>query len=158
MSEGRRTLTFSGLHDLMPEVDRLLDGYRQAGNWSLGQICNHLGSSMILCVEGFPEAAPWPIRASLGRIVKRKILRSGVMPAGARLPERFSPRPGLDDRAEAEAYRATINAFSAHRGPVSPHPFFGPMTYDDWSRLHTIHAAHHLGFLLPAASVVLETA
>jgi hypothetical protein len=152
MSDGRRTLTFGGLHEVMPEVDRLLAGHRPAGNWSLGQICNHLGSTLLCSVEGFPEAAPWPVRATLGRLFKRKVLRSGVMPTGVGLPEKFVPKPDLDARAEAEALRAAINAFSSHRGPVASHPFFGPMTYDDWARLHTIHGAHHLSFLLPVES------
>ncbi|WZO98740.1 DUF1569 domain-containing protein [Isosphaeraceae bacterium EP7] len=149
MSNRRRTLSFGGLHDVMPEVDRLLAGHRTAGRWSLGQICNHLGAGIVLSVDGFPGSAPWPIRATLGRFYKRKVLRSGVMPAGGKLPEKFTPRPGLDDRAEAEALRAAINAFSAHRGPVAPHPFYGPMTYDEWARLHSIHGAHHLSFTFP---------
>ena len=42
----------------MPEVDRLLQGHRTVGNWSLGQICNHLAGSFIYSVEGFPAQGP----------------------------------------------------------------------------------------------------
>ena len=33
--------------------------------------------------------------------------------------------------------------------PPAPHPFFGPLTRAEWTRLHCIHCAHHLSFALP---------
>lgn len=27
---------------------------------------------------------------------------------------------------------------------TTKHPFFGEMTYDEWSKLHTMHLDHHL--------------
>ena len=50
----------------MPEVDRLLEGHTTTGQWSLGQICNHLGTAMQYTVEGFPEQAPWLLRRTRG--------------------------------------------------------------------------------------------
>src|SRR4051794_14935085 len=41
----RRDLSFTSLEDVMAEVDRLLAGHETVGRWSLGQICNHLGTS-----------------------------------------------------------------------------------------------------------------
>ena len=49
----RRTLEFERIDDVMSEVDRLLDGYASAGNWSLGQICNHLAGTYRMSIEGF---------------------------------------------------------------------------------------------------------
>lgn len=151
MSE-RRTLTFTSLDQVMPEVDRLLaSGYDPAGKWSLGMICNHLASTYILSVEGFPAKVMSSklFHATIGRIIKGKVLGSGSMPAGIKLPEEVLPRPSLDDRAEAEALRAAIGQYGLHQGPVADHPAFGKMTRAEWDRIHMIHSGHHLSFLVP---------
>ena len=145
----RRRLDFQRLDDVMPEVDRLLKGYRATGRWSLGQICKHLAGMMHSSVDGFAQTAPWVVRATVGPLAKRHVLRTGRMPEGIKLPKAAQPRPDLDARAEAEALRATIQQFARMAGPLKPHPFFGKLTVDEWTRLHAIHAAHHLGFLVP---------
>ena len=145
----RRTLDFARLDDVMPDVDRLLAGHATAGNWSMGQICNHLAGTYRMSVEGFGVKAPWLLRATLGRVFKKKVLGERRMKAGIKVPERFLPKPGLDDRAEAEALRSSIAHYRSHPEPRAPHPFFGPMTGDEWDRLHLIHSAHHLSFAVP---------
>ncbi len=147
----RRALQFASLDQVMPDVDNLLNGYRKVGQWSLGQICNHLGISLRGSVEGFDGRAPWLFRKTLGLVFKRKIFKTGKMKAGIKLPERFLPKPNLDDRAEAEAFRACLYLFAANTDPCAEHPFFGPFTREEWTRLHCIHAAHHLSFLWPCA-------
>jgi hypothetical protein len=147
--DARRPLSFSSLAEVMPEVDRLLEGHTTVGRWSLGQICNHLTISLIGSVEGIPVKAPWLVRKTLGVVVKRRILATGQMRAGVRIPERFWPRPGLDARAEAEALRGALRLYSAHTGPMADHPFLGPMSRDEWTRIHCIHHAHHLSFVRP---------
>jgi hypothetical protein len=112
-------------------------------------MCNHLSATFRHSIEGFGVKAPWPLRVALGRSIKKQVLASGQMRPGVKLPERFLPKPGLDDRAEAEALRAALGIFRAHSGPVADHPMFGPMTLADWTRLHCIHCAHHLSFVSP---------
>jgi hypothetical protein len=148
----RRPLSFDTLDRVMPDVDRLLAGHRTVGQWTLGQICNHLASGLIGSVEGFAGQAPWLLRMTLGRVVRRQVLGSGRMAAGLKLPERFQPRPGLDARAEAEALRAALHLYSASLEAPVPHPFFGSMTRDEWTRFHCIHCAHHLSFVLPGTA------
>lgn len=145
----RRALGFTSLDEVMPEVDRLLQGHRTVGKWSLGQICNHLTGSLVYSVEGFPVQLPWLIRKTLGPIFKRKVFQTGRMREGIKLPDHILPRPGLDARAEAEALRGALLAYSRHTGPLAPHPMFGPLSRDEWTRLHCIHCAHHLSFALP---------
>jgi hypothetical protein len=149
---GRRELRFETLDRVMPDVDRLIAGYRALGNWSLGQVCNHLSGALVNSVEGFPVKAPWVVRATIGRWKRKEFLAAQSMPEGIRLPETLRPKPSLDDRAEAEALRAALRLFAAHTGPTADHPFFGPMTRDQWDRLHRVHCAHHLSFLLPDES------
>jgi hypothetical protein len=147
----RRPLEFSSLTEVMPDVDRLLQGHRAGGNWSLGQMCNHLSDSLIFSVDGFGVKAPWLIRKTLGPIIKRQLYKTGKMSEGIKLPEKFLPKPGLDARAEAEALRAALQRYSAYTGPMADHPMFGPLSRDEWTRLHCIHCAHHLSFMHPSA-------
>jgi hypothetical protein len=149
ITTGRRPLRFDSLDEVMPDVDRLLRGHRTLGRWSLGQICKHLTGGIVGSVEGFPGRAPWLLRMTLAPIIKRQILATGRMREGVKLPEKFLPRPGLDDRAEAEALRGALQLYAAHTGPMADHPFFGPLDRDTWTRIHRIHCAHHLSFALP---------
>ncbi|MGE5755043.1 MAG: DUF1569 domain-containing protein [Planctomycetaceae bacterium] len=146
----RRTLTFARLDQVMPDVDRLLEGHETAGRWSLGMICNHLGSAIQGSIAGFPGRAPWLVRKTIAPFAKRKVLRAGRMGEGVKVPEAYLPKPGLDARAEAEALRAALRLYAAHSDPLAEHPLFGRMSRDEWNRLHCIHCAHHLSFVHPA--------
>ena len=76
------------------------------------------------------------------------------MPEGIKLPSKeLEPDPGVDDRAEAEALRATIRLFLAEDGPFTAHPIFGPLSVEEWRNLHRIHCAHHLSFAKPLATI-----
>ena len=157
----RRKLSLTGVDQIMPEVDRLLsEGYTPAGNWSLGQVCKHLCEAMKGSIEGYPSL-PFPnnlvlglIRPLMGATLKKRILTLNEMKSGVRLPDKFVPNSGLDDRAEAEALRAMIRMYAAHAGPMAPHPVFGSMARNEWDHLHTIHASLHLSFLVPNRSAV----
>jgi len=145
----RRELTFSALDQVMPEVDRLLVGYKAVGNWSLGQMCSHLTQAIAGSVEGFPGRAPWLLRKTIGPMIIRGILKQGKMREGVQLPEAFRPKPELDDRAEAEAFRAAVRLFASHQGPLAEHPLGVKLSHADWERLHCVHCAHHLSFAIP---------
>jgi hypothetical protein len=149
MSE-RRTLTYSSLNDVMPDVDRLLQGHRMGGKWTLGQVCYHLSKGIQRSVDGPPLKAPWWMRWFIGPFAKRHIFKTGSMPEGIKIPAvTLDPPDSLDDRAEAEALRATINLFLAAPGPLGKHAMFGKLSMEEWRRFHAIHCAHHLSFAIP---------
>lgn len=152
----RRPLEFATLDRVMPEVDRLLLGHSTAGNWSLGQVCHHLAWALTGSVDGFPGQAPWLFRRTVGRVLLNRLLKSGRMPEGVRIPEGGDPRPGLDARAEAEALRAALRIFAGHTGPLPENPFLGPVTRAQAERIHCIHCAHHLSFVLPAEDEAVD--
>jgi hypothetical protein len=149
MIEGRRKLSFATLDEVIPEVDRLLQGHRTLGKWSLGQICNHLAASMVMAVEGPPARAPWVIRKTVGPFLVTRVLKTGRFPDGIKLPRKFDPKPGVDARAEAEALRAATRLFAMHTGPLADHPLAGSLPRASWERFLCIHCAHHLGFVVP---------
>jgi hypothetical protein len=146
----RRELKFASLEDVMPEVERLLRGHKTVGNWSLGQICNHLAIPLRLPVHGYDgPMPPWLVRKVLAPVILRRILQTEKMREGASAPDALQPKPGVDARQEADALRLAIAELLAYHGPVHPHPFFGKMSHDEWVRLSRIHCAHHLSFALP---------
>jgi hypothetical protein len=149
-----RELAFADLGQVMPEVDRLLEGYTPLGRWTLGQVCQHLTRSLVGTVEGLPGKAPWLVRKTIGPWLGRRLLSRGRMPEGIRIkPEwNLAPTSGLNDRAEAEALRGALSIFATRTEPFPEHPYFGPLDRRQWDRLHCIHCAHHLSFLLPACS------
>ena len=151
MPASRRPLVFRSIDRVMPEVDVLLLGHETTGRWTLAQICNHLTRTIVGTVDGFPPGvrATWVVRALLGPIVLRRVLKTGRMAAGIPAPKAIVPPSDLDPRAEAEALRAAINILAGYSGPPLPHPFAGRITADDARLLTAIHAAHHLSFVRP---------
>jgi hypothetical protein len=145
----RRTLNFALLDEVMPDVERLLAGHSTVGQWSLGQICNHLARTISGSVDGFPTLAPWLIRRTVGPLAFRGVDRLGRLPTGVKAAAYLIPPPGLDARAEAEALGAAIARFQALTGPAGEHPFFGRMSLARLTRAHCLHCAHHLSFARP---------
>jgi hypothetical protein len=151
---GRRPLDYASLDDVMPDVDRLLLGHETVGRWTLGQICNHVATSIRLSAEGARITLPgaWLIRKTIGPMLGRRLLRKRRMPEGFRVPTpALLPKSDLDDRAEAEALRATIRLYRPEEAANTNHPIFGHFTPEQWRQFHAIHCAHHLSFAIPTA-------
>ena len=151
MTPGRRTLRFQDLEDIMPDVERLLDGHTTVGHWSLGQICRHLATVMRLSVDR-PASTPHDATRRVGEERKREFFESGVVPEGIPTSPRLLPAEALDEHEEAEGLRQAIAHYQASPGPVVPHVLLGFLTREEWDRFHCIHAAHHLSFAVPKVS------
>ncbi len=147
----RRQLYFTRLGEVMPEVERLSAGYDAIGQWSLGQICNHLATALNFVAAGVSGSsvadAPEDPRFAL---IRTRFFRADRFPDGKSAPvSELVPATGLDDRAEAERLRAALVRFDLAAGPFPAHPALGLMTKEEWTRFHCLHAAHHLGFAVP---------
>jgi hypothetical protein len=68
------------------------------------------------------------------------------------MPKKFAPLPAKDLAVCLNRFREQIRAFEAWDRPAADHPFFGPISYEQWREIHLIHMAHHLGFLVPVSS------
>jgi hypothetical protein len=146
----RRTLQFRNTDDVVSDVRALAQsGYLRTGNWSLGQICDHLAIFLRGSIDGFGEMFPWIVRATLGKFVQWQIFRTGAMRTGVKVPKRFLPCDVTPDAAAVEKFIALVERYKNKAEPMQPSPFFGPLTKDEWTRLHLIHCAHHLSFLTP---------
>src|SRR5690349_18891862 len=58
---------------------------KQLGNWSPGQVFQHLGLVMNKSIDGFQSQMPWIVRVLMGFFMKKKILNN-PMGAGFKLP------------------------------------------------------------------------
>jgi hypothetical protein len=152
----RRELTFATLEEAVRDAENLLArGYERAGNWDLAQCCHHLAVLMAWPIDGFP-AMSLPRRAAallLKRTVARrwlwKVLDTGVWPTGTPTDERtFSP-PSCTDAEAVAMLRQVVQRLLNHAGPFRESPLFGMVDKETLVRLHRIHTAHHLSFLVP---------
>src|SRR5262245_7088988 len=109
----RRVLKFESLDEAVRDAERLSErGYEKAGNWDLAQCCHHLAVLMTYPLDGFP---PFRFPASFGiRLLKwtvakrwlRKVLATGVWPAGTPTDGRTVPAAGGDDAAAVAKLKA----------------------------------------------------
>jgi hypothetical protein len=150
MTPGRRTLRYESLDQVMPDVERLLEGHTTVGTWSLAQICRHLASAMRRVVD-LPASTPYDPSFRVPDEVKRQVFETGSLPERLPGPAEIMPAETLSEREDAEWLRAAIAHYRASTGPVIPHRFFGPLSKEEWDRLQLIHFAHHLSFAIPTA-------
>lgn len=150
MTPGRRILRFQSFDEVMPDVERLLEGHTTVGSWSLAQICRHLATVARRVVD-LPASTSADPSQWVGEEQKREVFEKGLLPEGLPGPPELMPPGDLDEREEAEGFRRAIAHFLASPGPVIPHRIFGPLTRDEWHRLQLIHLAHHLSFAVPTA-------
>ena len=60
---GRRTLRFQSYDDILADARAMnAQPTRYLGNWSLGQICEHLAKAIEYEIDGAPFAVPWYLR------------------------------------------------------------------------------------------------
>jgi hypothetical protein len=151
----RRRLQFATFDALIDDIDDLRAcGYDRAGNWDLAHVCEHLTRFMRLSLDGFPPDFRFalPLRVIGSTVVKWTTLATGWIPAGVKAPHPSLEVDEDDVRPEATAAShciATIREVRDHEGPFHPSPLFGRMPPEQWRRVHLIHAAHHLSFLIP---------
>lgn len=148
---GRRLLHFDSYGDMLLDAELLaISEAALLGNWTLGQILDHLAISMHASIDGFAIDVPW-WRQMLVRARYRRQLLSGPMPAGLRLPaemadlllpEAVTAEEGLTSLREA----VERLSFETER---SRHPLLGEMSLDEWDNFHLRHAELHLSFAQP---------
>jgi hypothetical protein len=148
--ENRRRLHFDSLDDILRDLDQLNRGKVQAlGNWSAGQILNHLSIVMVDSIDGNSVRLPLLLRA-LGRLLRPRVLKKGMKP-GVQLrgdiAKRFMPPP-MDWEAGLEKIRAAIHRLQTET-KREPSAFWGRMTREEWDQLHCRHSELHLSYLAP---------
>ena len=114
----------------------------------------NVSQMMAHCAEGTklpsgeikPARAPFPFNI-LGRFIKSKALGEGPMRKNTPTITEIRMTEAKDfDQAKADFITAIDALYRAGEKGVRAeiHPFFGPMTAQEWGRLNYKHADHHL--------------
>ena len=148
MTIKRRHLRFASLGEAVRDAEHLLaNGYEKAGNWDLTQCCHHLAVLMDYPIDGFPSF-PFPLNVgcwllkhtvALGRL--RKVLESGVMPAGIPTDKRTVPNTGGNDAEAVARLKQAVGRLLAHAGAFQPSPLFGMLDKETLVDLHRMRLA-----------------
>ena len=148
---GRRSLRYGSLDEMLADAESLASGPIQTlGNWSPGQIFEHLARAFTLPLEGvvlpIPFYVRWGAKLMLGRFL-RNGLPAGLALTGksaeALVPDATSTEAGL------AALRSAVTRWKA-KSSVPYHSVFGTVTDEQFTQIHLRHAELHLSFLTRA--------
>ncbi len=148
----RRPLHFHCLEDILADVEHLAKSrdIRTLGNWSAGQLLQHLAVVMEKSIDGFRFRLPAVVRWVARLLLKRRFLIR-PMAAGIRLPAKAWTEVAPPPTSWQEGLQSIRHALKRLQTATNraPHPAFGPLTSDEWNQLHCRHAELHLSFLIP---------
>ncbi len=145
----RRKITYATFDDVVADAERLVAaGAGTTGNWSVGQILEHIATVIDKELDGFANRPPLPVRLVGRWILKKKFLRDG-MPAGFQLKGGIAKEilPDETDTQQAlEHLRKAADRLKNHSGGMD-HPFFGPMTHEEILKINCCHSELHMSFV-----------
>lgn len=151
---GRRTIRYANYDELLADAEGCATGnVRCLGNWSAGQIFEHLARTMTMSLDGVDFQAPWLMRFVARNFMKNSILNK-PMPPGFNLPgkaaEALLPK-AVPTEAGLASLRTAIHRLKTE-SKREPSPILGPLTREEWDKLHLNHSALHMSFLVPTGS------
>lgn len=151
MGQKKRRLDFRSGEDVLAEIERLrTGGYVATKNWNLSQICEHLTKTMEGEMTGLGFRFPWLFRKTAGPLLTLWVLRTRSMPSVPTLPSlQPAAAEGMDDSKIIDDCVETVRKAEAFSGNLDDYPFVDGLTADRWRQIMWVHAAHHLGFLMP---------
>ena len=170
----RRALTLASFDDLARELDRIEhaarpegDGLRVTGNWSAGQILEHIAKAIERSMDGFStlpasmRPAPRGLTALSDRPAHARALAAEHSLRATLLADSFSPdSPGFSLPREidpamyvwtndgAARLRVALARIRDGHPMAKPSPTIGPLSQEEWAALHLRHAALHLSFII----------
>ncbi|MCA8983057.1 MAG: DUF1569 domain-containing protein [Planctomycetaceae bacterium] len=148
---GRRELHFATLEDLRQDAEQLAGKEtRVLGNWSQGQIYQHIAKALHLSIDGIDFRPPLWMRL-LVPLVRSSMLRKTPKP-GFQLPKTLEAKFLPDEHVTTEAGLADLIA-AIERCQSTPdratHFLFGKLTTEETNQFQLRHAELHLSFILP---------
>lgn len=146
----RRTVRYSTLSEVVEDAEHLLGNHHTVGNWSFGQICQHLAMAMNASIDGFGFQAPWWVRWLIAPVVKNSFLTKPMKP-GFKIPgygKSLLPDDSMTAEEGLRQLKAAVERLS-HETPTAPHPAFGHMASEEIMQLHLRHCEMHMSFIVP---------
>ena len=145
----RRKITYATFDEVVADAERLVAaGAGTTGNWSVGQILEHIATVIDKEIDGFANRPPLPVRLVGRWFLKKKFLRDG-MPSGFQLKGGIAKEilPDETDTQQAlEHLRRAGDRMKNHTGGMD-HPFFGPLTAEEVLAINCRHAELHMSFV-----------
>lgn len=123
--------------------------YATVGQWSAGQIFDHLARAIDCSFDGFGFRAPLWIRLLVKPFRNSALVRP--MRAGFQLPNRAAVLLPADAVPVEDALRRLEHSVRRLQteDPLHEHPVLGRLTPEEYRRLHLRHSELHLGFIVP---------
>ena len=147
----RRELRFGRMKDLLRDVEQLAAQGEVAasGNWTPGQIVDHVTTLVDWSIDGFPDVKlSWPLRV-IGGFMKDRALNRPMSP-GFKVPgglRQAVPAPSITWDEAVSHLRRTIHRIDEGLRMEQPSPLLGPLGHEQWEQLHCRHAEMHFSFL-----------
>ena len=147
---GRRDVHYQSYAELLADAERIarIPDITTLGNWSVGQIFQHLSSSLESCIDGTGFKLPWPARVLFSLLMKRKFLY-GKLPAGFKAPKNFQP-DAIDTPMALGNLRKAVERLNTE-SIRAMHPAFGMITQEEWDQFNLRHCELHMSFITEAA-------
>ena len=83
----------------------------------------------------------------MGHHIAKRLILGGLikLPKGAKAPKFYAAgaKEGSADALKSESIEF-VQGYGARTLEPPAHPFFGPLTLDEWAKLHRTHFDHHL--------------
>jgi Protein of unknown function (DUF1569) len=141
----------------MPKVQSLADawrwldrlersgGARSTGAWPLSSVLEHLGQSIEMSMDGFPQPRSALFQRTAGATAFAFFRWRGRMTHGLDEPIPGAPAlvAGADWKPSAGRLRAAISRFEGHNGPLRPHFAYGMLDKAGFALAHSFHIANH---------------
>ena len=145
----RRQIAYANLDEVVADANRLVAaGAATSGNWSLGQILEHVATVMDKSIDGFEVWPPLPVRLVGRWFLKKRFLKEG-MPAGFQLKGPIAKEllpPAVEPRQALDHLRRAVQRLQEDQNRAD-HPFFGRLTFDESNRINCRHAELHFSFI-----------
>lgn len=136
-----------GLAAMLARVDALRhDSARQWGKMDVAQMLAHCQQPLRVALGELPLRRGL-LAILFGRLAKRMLLSPKPWKNGMATAPEFQVTDARDFAKEKAALHALVDRFG-RGGPAGltkqPHPFFGPLSVDEWQALQWRHLDHHL--------------
>lgn len=148
---GRRDLHFDSVDEIVADAERMADGaHAQLGNWSLGEICQHLAQSLDSATDD-NQVVPSLLFRLIGPFMKKRMI-SQTMTPGFRMTSKmqpvFMPKSDTSTDEGLSALKTAVERFKLAQLPARS-PTFGKLSNAEWHQFHCRHAEMHLSFIVP---------